>query len=465
MDSNSLKFKIISLNVRGIRNFEKRKSIFNWLMKQNSDICFLQETYSTEDIENQWKKQWPGDIYFAHGSTHSHGVAILIRKSLDFKLQSIQTDKEGRFLFIEAKIQDEPFLLVNIYAPNSVTSQSLFLQSLTELLCDEQYQGTNHKIILGGDLNITFDPDLDCSGGKPVLKESVKFVDDILLNNDLVDIWRIRNPDAKKFTWRQKSPIIQRRLDYWPISDLLQDDVANVDIVTAIKTDHSAITLEINSLKDQQRGPSFWKFNNSLLEDPLYAQCLRDGFPKWLDEINYCDDLTVKWDWMKYKIREESISYSKSKAKERRKKMQDIERKLKFCEEKIAETPTQENLANLESAKVEYENEYNYIVRGSMIRSRATWLEQGQKNSKYFLNLETRNKKKSCIRKLVRDNDEETTDSKTIRNEIYNFYSDLYDEKPGIRTNYTNCPFLQNSSSIPELSDSMRDLCEGQLTC
>ena len=63
-----------------------------------------------------------------------------------------------------------------------------------------------------------------------------------------------------------------------------------------------------------------------------------------------------------------------------------------------------------------------------MICSRATWLEQGEKNSKYFLNLETRNKKKSCIRKLLRDNDEETTDSKTIMNEIYNFYSDLYDD-------------------------------------
>ena len=176
-----------------------------------------------------------------------------------------------------------------------------------------------------------------------------------------------------------KKPNNSKAIRLLAISDLLEDGVANVDIVTAIKTDHSAITLEINSLKDQQRGPSFWKFNNSLSEDPVYYQCLRDGFPKWLDEINYCDDLRVKWDWTKYKIREESISYSKSKAKERRKKMQDIERKLKFCEEKIAETPTQENLANLESAKVEYENEYNYIVRGSMIRSRTTWLEQGEK--------------------------------------------------------------------------------------
>ena len=58
MDSNNLKFKALSLNVRGIRTFDKRKSVFNWITKQNSDIYFLQETYSTKEIENQWKKQW-----------------------------------------------------------------------------------------------------------------------------------------------------------------------------------------------------------------------------------------------------------------------------------------------------------------------------------------------------------------------------------------------------------------------
>ena len=58
---------------------------------------------------------------------------------------------------------------------------------------------------------------------------------------------------------------------------------------------------------------------------------------------------------MKYKIREENILYSKVKAKERRNRIQTIENRLKICEEKIAESPTQENLANLESAKTEYE--------------------------------------------------------------------------------------------------------------
>ena len=278
MDSNNLKIKTLSLNVRGIRAFEKRKSIFNWLTKQNSDICFLQETYSTKEIENQWKKQWSGDIYFAHGSNHSPGVAILIRKSLDFKLKSIRSDEEGRYLILETTIQDVSFLLVNIYAPNTTTKQSLFFQTLSELICDEGYKDSDYKIILGGDLNVTMDPNLDCSGGNPVLKDSVKYVEDIMMNYDLVDIWRIRNP---------KSPIIQRRLDYWLISDLLQDDVSKVDIVTAIRTDHHAIILEIDSLDDQRRGPSFWKFNNSLLDDALFIERLRVNFPKWLDEINF----------------------------------------------------------------------------------------------------------------------------------------------------------------------------------
>ena len=88
---------------------------------------------------------------------------------------------------------------------------------------------------------------------------------------------------------------------------------------------------------------------------------------------------------MKHKIREESTTYSKLKTKERRNRIQIIENRLKICEEKIAELPTQENLTNLESAKTEYEKEYDYIVRGSIIRSRATWFEQGERTASISL--------------------------------------------------------------------------------
>ena len=56
---------------------------------------------------------------------------------------------------------------------------------------------------------------------------------------DLVDIWRIRNPDNKLFTWKQTKPLIQRRLDFWLISDTCQDEVEQVKIIPSMKSDHS----------------------------------------------------------------------------------------------------------------------------------------------------------------------------------------------------------------------------------
>ena len=46
-----------------------------------------------------------------------------------------------------------------------------------------------------------------------------------MLKNDLSDIRRVRNPLTKRYTWRQKHPLIQRRLDFWLTSNSLQDDI------------------------------------------------------------------------------------------------------------------------------------------------------------------------------------------------------------------------------------------------
>ena len=62
---------------------------------------------------------------------------------------------------------------------------------------------------MGGDFNVTLDSDFDCSGGKPFKKESVKQIQDLCLDFDLVNIWRIRNPEfymeAKKSFHSEKT--------------------------------------------------------------------------------------------------------------------------------------------------------------------------------------------------------------------------------------------------------------------
>ena len=69
-------------------------------------------------------------MFFSHGSEHSRGVLILIKNNLAFELISVRSDKEGRFIFLEAFVQDQKFLFVNIDAPNKWSEQTLFFDQI-----------------------------------------------------------------------------------------------------------------------------------------------------------------------------------------------------------------------------------------------------------------------------------------------------------------------------------------------
>ena len=59
---------------------------------------------------------------------------------------------------------------------------------------------------------------------------------------DLCNIWRIRNPSKKLYTFRENhsSGIINRRLDYIFKLNKLQEFSNDTDIIPAFKTDHSS---------------------------------------------------------------------------------------------------------------------------------------------------------------------------------------------------------------------------------
>ena len=64
---------------------------------------------------------------------------------------------------------------------------------------------------------------------------------------ELCDIWRIRNPKEKRFNFRQNhiTGYIQRRLDYFFISNRLQESINNTDILASLLTDHSPISFTL----------------------------------------------------------------------------------------------------------------------------------------------------------------------------------------------------------------------------
>ena len=57
---------------------------------------------------------------------------------------------------------------------------------------------------------------LESDGGSPILKLiTTNSISSIMESYYLCDIWRLRNQNVKRLTWRQKTPLIQRRLGYF----------------------------------------------------------------------------------------------------------------------------------------------------------------------------------------------------------------------------------------------------------
>ncbi len=118
-------------------------------------------------------------MFFSHGSAHSRGVLVLVKDQLDFNLQSLKMDEQGRFILLEATIQDS-FLLLNVYAPNKSAEQCAFFKDISSVL--GTFTLSQYSVVVGGDFNVTFNPNLDGSGGIKRVKDSVKFLTTLVRN-------------------------------------------------------------------------------------------------------------------------------------------------------------------------------------------------------------------------------------------------------------------------------------------
>lgn len=65
-------------------------------------------------------------------------------------------------------------------------------------------------------------------------------------------------------------------------------------------------------------------------------------------------------------------------------------------------------------------------VERKIFRSRVEWVDEGEKPSKFFLNLEKRNHVSKLIYHLTNDDNEQIFDQDGIQQETYNFYKKLY---------------------------------------
>jgi len=317
--------------------------IFQFI-KRNFDgdnsFVFLQETHSIRVDEEQWQNEWESKIYFDHGNSNKCGVAILCPKDFDVNNTILfQSSESGRKLLLEIQCDDVTFALLNLYAStqSQKEEQNTFIASL-----QSDFEEHNGNLIIGGDLNIHLNSDLDKDTNATESTVPAK-LRDMMEEFNYVDIWRTKKPNLKRYTWRRKHPIIQSRLDYWLIPQEMGYKVQNCKIHPAILTDHSLITLELKNPNVSRRSPGLWKFNQQLLLDAEYVNTVKEIL---MSDCNISNHVQ-KWEFLKMKIRELSISRGKQLRREQREEEIELLREQRLLKEIAEAEPTEINFQKL----------------------------------------------------------------------------------------------------------------------
>ena len=460
MDST---IKIMSMNCQGLGDLDKCRDVFHFIRQKKYAIYLLQDTHFTTKQENYIRSMWGFDCIFDSFSSQSRGVAILFNNTVDYKIHGIKKGNDGNKLIVDISIHEKKLTLVNVYGPNR--DQPNFYNQLK----DDINNIGNETVIIGADFNLILDIEKDCENylrvNNPRAREAVL---DMCAEVNLIDIWREQNLDKKQYTWKKIHPFKQARLDFFLISEHLFTEIENSSIEAGYRTDHSAINISLNFQK-HTKGSSYWKFNNSLLKDPEYIKIVKNVIKTTKEQYSTQenpDDISTSeltlsindqlfFDTLLMEIRGKTISYSSY-----RKKSQDKRETILINEINDLEAnfdPSRNNI--LREKQKELQELRQKKIEGVRIRSRARWIEDGEKASKYFCNLENRNFISKMMPRLTREDGTYASDQDEIIMETKLFYENLYSYKEVEEVSLNR---ILNYDDIPKINDYQKEQLDGK---
>ena len=460
---------IASLNCQGLGDMRKRRDVFHYLKQKKYSIYCLQDTHFNTKLEKYVSNEWGYKCFFSSYQSNARGVAVMFANNFEFKIKSVKRDDNGNLIIISFSAMEKDFLLVNVYGPNK--DDPNFYVNLKEII--KNYN--NNNIIAVGDWNVAMDPNIDCDNyihiNNPKAREEIeKMTRDL----GLADIWREDNPECRRYTWRKKNPLKQSRLDYFLLSDYLFWYFESTDILPGYRSDHSMVTLTL-SFGEKINVKTFWKFNSSLLKDIKYVEEINAEIKIVLKEyaadhyaekdIENIDNSEIELklsdkvflDFLLMKIRSKTIAYASMKNKQAREIENKLIKEIEILEQ--LEIKSQNEIKLLQDKQNELEKFRNHRMEGVLLRSKAQWIEDGEKISKYFCNLEKRNYVSKHMSNMINEDGNILTDQKDIKEHVKNFYEALYKEQKNEEKKVEDL-----IKHIPKISEDEKEILKGKIT-
>uniref|UniRef100_A0A3Q3ASL9 Reverse transcriptase domain-containing protein n=1 Tax=Kryptolebias marmoratus TaxID=37003 RepID=A0A3Q3ASL9_KRYMA len=422
--------KIMSLNVNGLNVVNKKERVMTKLKKEKAQVIFLQETHLSKTEHEKLKNYGYRNLYYSsYKEGRRRGAAILISNTIQFDYKKELKDKEGRYIMLKGRIENELITLVNVYAPPE--SNKNFFKNLFDLIAIE----TEGILICGGDLNVVLNHNVDTTSHKKTKMHLTKFINDSLEEMGMTDVWRSLHPLGKDFTHYSAAHGVHSRIDYFLTKEDDKHRVKECRIGAADVSDHNPIYLKI-CLSNRKRN-TVWRLNVGILNSEQRREKIKAEIKQYIEENNNGTvDPIILWDAMKAVIRGKLIAET---AHDKRIKLQTYRantERLRKSEQEYQETKDPKVYQEIKVVK----NKINEILQGE-IEKRNTFLKQN-----YY---ETGSRAAKLLAKRIRKQQTLNTISK-IRNPHTGELTEKPEEIEGIFREYYEKLYTQPEIALEE---------------
>jgi exonuclease III len=424
--------KLLSLNCRGLNNPNEMRKLFEWINDNKYDIICLQETFCTDKLKPVFDMCWNGiSAHALTDSSHSRGVTIMFNDKVDLEIINVHASKDGRKVLTNVKIdQDVTLSIVSIYAPNIEKDRTAFFKTLSKWIT--QYSTNTDNVIVCGDFNCCLN-DEDRLPKTHVNDKSRLAMQNMMKFCKMNDAWQIHCIDkTNRYTYVDKKNGTKSRLDYVLISEKCCVNHCDINLIKPIKGDHKGICIKL-VYSETKRGPGYWKLNSSILKQGAYQEGVKEIVKTTNAQFENVKSKRLVWELIKINVKEYSIQYCKKNNKKTVKKEVELQKSINRLEEIIdsmSDANMQKNdLIHEKGVKeLELNDLYDQKVKGAQIRSKAEWVEQGERSNKYFLGLEKQRQKNNVIKQLHVQGESEkiVSNDNDILVETAKFYDTLY---------------------------------------
>ena len=417
--------KIGTLNCRGGNS--KISQICKLFTEQKLDILLLQETHVLRDQSiKQLEKETHCKVYNSEGTNKGRGVTTLLRESKHLTNSSLKSkDRDGNLLVINAEIDGKQIELINIYGP----MRSIQRRDLIQKILDQLQGKTN--CIIGGDFNNFEDFNLDCIGGslKNFNRKSLERQQlyDLKRIFDYDDTFRELNPHKHVFTYTSPSNY-RSRLDRIYIHASKRANIHSVYTSSAYFSDHDLYAINLESETETERikwGNGLWKYNRLLLRKKVNLEILTKEWMKWRSEKCNYNNVIDWWEVGKRTVLKETCIKI---GRQERKNENDEENKMIDELKKVTNSNTAASAKKITAIKKKLNDIEVRKMDGAKARTKLQWQSEGEKYSKFFFDLETKNGKGRNIRKLIDDNGNVLTKKDDVMNHLQLHFQNVYSE-------------------------------------